>query len=230
MEIRKVIIIEDDKELRIMLETLFSSHGFEVSIFDSAESFLFSPEKPGYAVYIIDVNLPGIQGSDIVSAIRGRDLISPVFIMSGKQDDELKTLTLKKGADDFIYKPFVADHLLIRLENAIQRSNIFLNARFDTGIKFIPQANTIMVDGKTVSLSGREYKILSHLIAHAQQVIGRQELVSSFDDTGITMRTVDVHISSLRKKLEGVDLTIETFRGKGYMARYQNTSSPMVLN
>ena len=119
MEIRKIVVIEDDKELRDMLETLFTSHKFDVTVFDSAESFLFYPEKPGYAVFIIDVNLPGIQGSHIVTAIRSRDLISPIFIMSGKQDDELKTLTLRKGADDFIYKPFIAEHLVIRVENAI---------------------------------------------------------------------------------------------------------------
>lgn len=222
MEIRKIIIIEDDKELRVMLRTLFSSHQFEVSVFDSSEAFLFSPDKPGYAAYIIDVNLPGIQGSEIVTAIRSRDVVSPIFIMSGRQDDELKTATLKKGADDYIYKPFVAEHLVIRLQNALERANFLLNARMDTGIKTIPQANTIMVDGKPVPLSDREYKILSHLLAHTEQIIGREELVKSFDDTGITMRTIDVHISSLRKKLEGVDLTIETFRGKGYMARYQH--------
>lgn len=200
MEIRKIIIIEDDKELRVMLSTLFKSHGYEVTCFESSEEFLFYPEKPGHAVFIIDVNLPGIQGTDIVTTIRSRDIVSPIFIMSGRQDDELKSRTLKKGADDYIYKPFVAEHLVIRVQNAIERSNFCLSSRMDTGIKEIPQANTVMVDGKTVPLSGREFKILSHLLAHSEQVIGREELVKSFDDTGITMRTIDVHISSLRKK------------------------------
>lgn len=230
MKIKKIVIIEDDTEVRTMLQTLFGSLDFDVDAYDSAEGFLLSSEKPTYAVYVIDDHLPGIQGHELVSALRSRDLISPIFMVSGSLDESIKRQTLMKGADDYLYKPFNPDHLAIRIRTAVDRANVYLNSRFDTGVKLIPKANTVMVDGKTVTFSDREYRILSYLMNHPNQIITRQELVANFEDSEITMRTIDVHISSVRKKLDGLDLRIETCRGKGYMAQYESASDPVVIH
>ena len=230
MDIQKVVIIEDDPEVRTMLETLFKGMSYLVETYASAESFLLSGIKPSHAVYVIDDHLPGIQGSELVGALRTRDLISPIFMISGQIDEQNKRQTLLKGADDFLTKPFDAEHLAIRIKTAVDRANIYLSARIDTGIKFIPQANTVMVKGRPVALSDREYKILCHLIRHAGEVVSREELARDFDDVDITMRTIDVHISSIRKKLEGVELSIETLRGKGYLARFESMGDPLLLN
>jgi two-component system OmpR family response regulator len=230
MFLKTIVIIEDDANLREMLKILFANLKYQVFTYDSAESFFMSDKECDLCVYIIDENLPGIPGHHIVTTIRKKDLISPIFMVSGEQNEQLKRETLMKGADDYIYKPFVADHLAIRIGNAVQRANIFLNARYDTGIKFIPQANTIVVHGKTVTLSNREFKILTFLMEHPLKVVTREDLVASFKDSEITMRTVDVHISSLRKKLDGADLQIETYRGRGYMARYDAAITPTILS
>ncbi|MFL5785801.1 MAG: response regulator transcription factor [Bacteriovoracaceae bacterium] len=230
MVLETIVIIEDDSNLREMLKILFTNLKYQVFAYDSAESFFMSDKECDICVYIIDENLPGIPGHHIVTTIRKKDLVSPIFMISGEQNDQLKRESLLKGADDYLYKPFVADHLAIRIGNAVRRANIFLNARYDTGIKFIPQANTVVVHGKTITLSNREFKVLSYLMEHPLEIVTREDLVSSFKDNEITMRTIDVHISSLRRKLVGAELHIETYRGKGYMARYDADIKPTVIS
>lgn len=230
MKISKIVIIEDDVEVRNMLKTLFMKLDYEVDLYESSEAFLLSANKPMYAVYIIDDHLPGIQGHDLVAALRSRDLISPIFMVSGSIDESIRRQTLMKGADDYINKPFDPEHLALRIRTAVERANVYLNARIDTGIKLIPKANTVVVNGKAVSFSDREYRILSYLMGHPKQIVTRQELVSNFEDSEITMRTVDVHISSIRRKLDGLELTIETCRGKGYMASFESSVDPIVIN
>lgn len=230
MVIQKVIVVEDDPQVRGLLDTFLTRLGFDVQAFETAESFLLSDLRLDHAAYVVDNNLPGIQGSDLLSAIRSRDVVSPIFMVAGDHDEKSKRDSLLKGADDYLYKPFDIELLAIRMKTAISRANFCLSSRIESGIKFIPRANTIMVNGKAAALSGREYKILSYLLAHPQQVITRQELVANFDDAEITMRTIDVHISSLRKKLEGIDLSIETCRGKGYMASTEALAAPHVIS
>jgi DNA-binding response OmpR family regulator len=212
----KVVIIEDEKEVGEMLKFLLEKNSFNVDFYPSAEDFFLAKKFYSTCVYIIDSNLPGIQGEDVIRTIRSKDKISPVFIISGNTEGEDISQGLACGADDYLPKPFNTDHLLQKVRNSVQKTKIVLDNMMNVGIKLIPEAHSILIDGATVNLTQREFTIVEKLIKNPGNIVTREELVNGFDDSEVTVRTIDVHVSSLRKKLEKIKLVIETVRGKGY--------------
>jgi DNA-binding response OmpR family regulator len=212
----KVVIIEDEKDVGEMLKFLLEKNSFDVDFYQSAEDFFLAKKFYSTCVYIIDQSLPGIQGEDVIRTIRSKDKLSPVFIISGKTEGEDISQGLACGADDYLPKPFNTDHLIQKVINSVQKTNIILENLMNVGIKLIPEANSVIHDGATVNLTSREYLIVESLLKKPGTIVTREELVTDFDDSEVTIRTIDVHVSSLRKKLEKVKLSIETVRGKGY--------------
>ncbi|MES2526172.1 MAG: response regulator transcription factor [Bdellovibrionota bacterium] len=212
----KVVIIEDERDVGEMLKYLLEKNAFNVDFYPSAEDFFLAKKFYSTCVYIIDSNLPGIQGEDVIRTIRSKDKLSPVFIISGNTEGQDISLGLASGADDYLPKPFNTEHLLQKVRNSVHKTNIILDNLMNVGIKLIPEANSILHDGITVNLTSREYSIVEKLIKSPGKIVTREELVADFDDSEVTVRTIDVHVSSLRKKLEKVRLVIDTVRGKGY--------------
>jgi DNA-binding response OmpR family regulator len=212
----KVVIIEDEKEVGEMLKFLLEKNSFNVDFYPSAEDFFLAKKFYSTCVYIIDSNLPGIQGEDVIRTIRSKDKLSPVFIISGNTEGEDISHGLACGADDYLPKPFNTDHLLQKVRNSVEKTKIVLDNMMIVGIKLIPEAHSILIDGATVNLTQREFTIIERLLKTPGNIVTREELVSDFDDSEVTVRTIDVHVSSLRKKLEKIKLVIETVRGKGY--------------
>jgi DNA-binding response OmpR family regulator len=212
----KVVIIEDERDVGDMLKYLLEKHSFHVDYYASAEDFFFAKKLYSNCVYIIDSNLPGIQGEDVIRTIRSRDKLSPVFIISGNTEGEDISQGLESGADDYLTKPFNTEHLLRKVKNAATKSHTILENLMNVGTKLIPEANSIIHDGATVNLTSREYAIVDRLLRTPGTIVCREELVGAFDDPEVTIRTIDVHVSSLRKKLEKAKIAIETVRGKGY--------------
>ncbi|MFL5783674.1 MAG: response regulator transcription factor [Bacteriovoracaceae bacterium] len=212
----KIVIIEDEKEVGEMLKFLLEKNSFNVDFYPSAEDFFLAKKFYSTCVYIIDSNLPGIQGEDVIRTIRSKDKLSPVFIISGNTEGEDISHGLACGADDYLPKPFNTDHLLQKVRNSVEKTKIVLDNMMNVGIKLIPEAHSILIDGTTVNLTQREFTIIERLLKTPGDIVTREELVSDFDDSEVTVRTIDVHVSSLRKKLEKIKLSIETVRGKGY--------------
>lgn len=199
-----------------MIRFLMVKNGFEVESYKSAEDFFLSKKFHEHGIYLIDIGLPGIKGEDVIKTIRSRDKISPIFIVSGNHDLNDITRGLESGADDYLLKPFNPDHLLTKVINAKNKTALIIKNMMNVGIKLIPEANSVMRDGTALTVTSREFKIVSFLLQNENKIISREELVTEFDDQEITVRTIDVHISSLRKKLDKVHLAIETVRGQGY--------------
>ncbi len=212
----KIVIIEDEKDVGEMLKFLLEKNSFNVDFYQSAEDFFLAKKFYSTCVYIIDQTLPGIQGEDVIRTIRSKDKLSPVFIISGKTEGDDISQGLACGADDYLPKPFNTDHLIQKVINSVLKTNIILDNLMNVGIKLIPEANSIIHDGATVNLTSREYLIVESLLKKPGTIVTREELVTDFDDSEVTIRTIDVHVSSLRKKLEKVKLVIDTVRGKGY--------------
>ncbi len=135
---------------------------------------------------------------------------------SGKTEGEDISEGLACGADDYLPKPFNPDHLIQKVKNSFHKTNIILENLMNVGIKLIPEANSVIHNGATVNLTSREYIIVESLLKKPGTIVSREELVVDFDDSEVTIRTIDVHVSSLRKKLEKAKLVIDTVRGKGY--------------
>ncbi len=212
----KIVIIEDEKDVREMLKYLLEKNSYNVDFYGSAEDFFLAKKFYPTCVYIIDSNLPGIQGEDVVRTIRSKDKLSPVFMISGNAEGQDISEGLTSGADDYLPKPFNTDHLLQKIRNSVDKTKIILDNLMNVGIKLIPEANSILKDGITVHLTSREFTIVERLLKTSNVIVTREELVKEFDESDVTVRTIDVHVSSLRKKLEKIKLIIDTVRGKGY--------------
>lgn len=214
---RNVVIIEDEKEIIEALKYLLEKNNFIVHGFLSAEEFFSAKDRPDYCVYLVDWNLPGIKGIDIVKTIRTKDKLSPIFMVSAYNKAEQIIEGLKSGADDYLTKPFNYDELLVRVQNAHSKVSSLQDNLINVGLKLIPEAHSVIKDGVTVNLTSREFIIFHHLYKFPAVASTREELINQFDkDMEMTARNIDVHIFSLRKKMSKINIGIETVWGTGY--------------
>lgn len=217
------IVIEDDLILTKQLEAILKLNEFEVISFSNAEDFLLSKSSYQNCLYLIDLHLPGIQGKELINLIRVKDKFSPVFILSGNFDDQKITEVLKSGADDYVQKPYHPDHLLGKIVNAFKKLESFHSDQMSVGIKLVPEADLVMREGKALRLTSKEFSIIEQLLKDPEKTYCREDLIEHIGSKEITARTIDVHVSGLRKKLEVIDLEIETVRGKGYKILIKDT-------
>jgi DNA-binding response OmpR family regulator len=213
---RVLIVIEDEKDILDSIKEWMQKAGFEVIGFSSGEEFLQEKIAPEKCVYLIDWNLPGVNGLEITKLIRAKDKISPIFILSANQRDDQILDGLKSGADDYITKPFRYEELKIKISNALNKMDVLHANLMNVGLKFIPEAHSVMKDGVTVQFTAREFIIFKYLYSK-NNVVSREELIDQFHkDLKMTSRNIDVHVFSLRKKINKINLVIETVWGSGY--------------
>lgn len=214
-----IVVIEDEEGIKEILSHSLNKAGFDVRAYGSAEDFICDRDRPIQCVYLIDWKLPGIQGIDIVKLIRQTDKLSPLFMMSANISSELIIIGLQAGADDYILKPFNIEELLLRLKNAQMKYKNMQSNLIHTGLKILPEANCIIVDGKVISFTAREFLILNYLYSRENLEVNRSELIGLFNkDDKIQDRNIDVHVFSLRKKIakNTNKIDISTVWGKGY--------------
>ncbi len=213
---RVLIVIEDEKDILDSIKEWMGKSHFEVIGFTSGEEFLLDKRSPEKCVYLIDWNLPGVNGLEITRSIRKKDKISPIFILSANHRDDQIVEGLKSGADDYITKPFRYEELKIKITNALNKMDVLHANLINVGLKFIPEAHSVMKDGITVNFTAREFIIFEYLY-NKNNVVTRDELIDQFHkDLKMTSRNIDVHVFSLRKKLNKINLVIETVWGSGY--------------
>jgi DNA-binding response OmpR family regulator len=214
---KSVVVIEDEKDIIESIQYILENHGFEVTCFMSAEEFFSAKDTPGSCIYLIDWNLPGIKGIEIVRTIRLKDQLSPVFIISAYAKDDQVVEGLQSGADDYLTKPFNYQELLIRVQNAHKKMLVLQENLINVGLKLISEASSVVKDGVMINLTEREFMIFQHLHRNLNQPISREEIIDQFGkDLDITSRNIDVHIFSLRKKIQKLNIAIQTVWGKGY--------------
>ena len=185
-----------------------------------------SLQKPCDLV-LLDLVLPAGDGLDVVSQIRREKPALPVIVLTARGEEYDRVRGLRLGADDYVVKPFSVDELLARVEAVLRRSParsatkaalVFPNGEIDWASREVRCSN-----GSAQVLSEREAKLLDYLARHPGRAIDRDELlrgVCQIDATGVTTRTVDMHVARLREKLKSVCENrepIKTVRGQGYM-------------
>lgn len=213
----KICIIEDEKDIVDALSTYLEMKGYETTSFNNAEDFYKKHESNFKGLYIVDWNLPGEPGINIISRIRQNDKFSPIFMVSAySKNDEILT-GLRAGADDYITKPFSLEELHARIENAQTKYGHINNEIDSSEFKLLPEASAFIKQSKTVNLTQREYIIFEKLYEEKPEPVTREELIQCFkNDEKMTVRNIDVHVFSLRKKIKEVELYIDTVWGKGY--------------
>jgi two-component system alkaline phosphatase synthesis response regulator PhoP len=222
----KILFVEDEESLVCTLTDALTSEGYEVTASGSGqEGYELARSRP-FDLIILDISLPEKNGFDICRDLRAREIFTPILMLTARGELVDKVLGFRLGADDYLTKPFEIPELLVRIEALLRRTQAVSGSGasqvFDFGsIRVDLSRNEVLKDGHPVDLSSRELQLLQYFIEHPDQVIAREELLEKvWGYTGnVFTRTVDVHVSLLRKKLEGSSsksTCFMTVRGVGY--------------
>ena|SRR5436190_10250204 len=220
----RILIVEDDEGIRETLKYHLTTAGYAVSeAYDGAVGLrLARTTRPD--LVLLDLMLPGMSGMEFCRALRRSSRV-PIIMVTAKDSEVDKIVGLELGADDYITKPFSVREVLARVNAVIRRSRAEATERTvperdEVGNFVIDRpARRVLVDGRDVKLTAREFELLSFLIAHSGRVQSRDVILQhvwGVDFMG-DRKTVDVHVRWLREKFAGrVPLEIVTVRGSGY--------------
>lgn len=225
----KILVIEDEPTLSRLLSYNLNQEGYSTSIADNGAVGLQMALQEVFDLIILDIMLPGLNGFEILNRLHQQGVRTPVIILTARNAEEEVVQGLKHGADDYITKPFGVAELLARVSAVLRRTkNEDIKPILTTDEKVIvagelniyPDKYEVLVKDTHISLRPKEFEVLLYLVQRPGVVISRDDLMNvvwGFDYIG-GQRTVDVHVSSLRKKLEleQNSVRIESIRGVGY--------------
>jgi DNA-binding response OmpR family regulator len=224
--VEEILLIDDDVELCLMLVDYLGRYGFHVTTADRGDTGLKEALKNQYALILLDVMLPGLDGLEVLKRIRAVSSIK-VLLLTARGDDVDRIVGLEIGADDYLPKPFNPRELLARIRAVLRRSGAGSEVapeptllRTD-GLQLDTAARTVLQNGQRVDLTDVEFALLEALLLSPGKVVTREDLAENvlgrkfhpFD------RSLDMHISRLRRKLSGngtEDDRVKTVRGTGY--------------
>lgn len=226
----QVLVIDDDIELCDLLSDYLSTEGFSVDTVNHGEKGAESALEGNYSLIVLDVMLPGMNGFDVLRKIRESSKV-PVIMLTARGDDIDRIVGLELGADDYLPKPFNPRELVARIR-AVQR-------RIDSGdqksgvkeqsparkvgdVVLCTTSRSVKCDGRAVELTSVEFNLLEVLLERAGEVVSREDLVEKVLGRRLSAydRSIDVHVSALRKKLghfNGTTERIRTIRSVGYL-------------
>ena len=227
----RILLVEDDKSIRLTVSETLSSEGFKVSSFKdglSALDFINNDIKKDVDLIILDLMLPGLNGLELCRKIRNDEDYTPILILSAKDNESDRVLGLEVGADDYLTKPFGLNELIARSRALIRRSK--RNKKYIEKSKTVLEFNHIKMFleecrvtsfDREITLSPKEFKLLELFMKNPKRVWSRDlilEKIWEIDFIGDT-KTVDVHVRWLREKLEedpSYPKFLKTVRGFGY--------------
>jgi DNA-binding response OmpR family regulator len=223
MERKTILIIEDDRELADMVASYLETEGgFTAIIRHDGISGLETALTSRPALIILDLRLPGMNGTEICRQLRKNSgtEATPVIMLSACTEEIDRVVSLEVGADDYVTKPFSPRELLLRIQAILRRVKTVARTRIIMigHIRINQEHYTVKADNNEVTLSRTEFRLLAALAEHAGRVLTREELMAMIwnEATASTIRAVDVHIARLRAKLGEAGGQIRTISGLGY--------------
>ena len=220
---RSILLVEDDVELCSLMEDFLSPEGFRLEAAHDGRHGLARALEGNFDLVILDVMLPVLSGFELLRTIRKQSAI-PVIMLTARTAQEDRISGLNAGADDYLPKPFGPEELLARIRAVLRRVEKTEMAEPRTistgGVDVDPRTREVWRQGERIEVTSIEFDILEFLIRSAGRTVSRDELTAILHQRESTPyeRSLDVHISHLRKKLEGADRTfIHTVRGAGYL-------------
>jgi two-component system response regulator CpxR len=215
----RLLIVDDDTELCSLLQEFLQREGYSVQCVHDGKSGLELAQQGGFDLIILDVMLPGMDGFEILKRLRTESKI-PVLMLTARGQDVDRIVGLELGADDYLPKPFNPRELSARVKAILRRTEPKPNrGRVEVnGIALDPGTREVTCEGKPVEVTTLEFDILEQLIRNAGRVVSRDGLMESLYNRKATPfdRSIDMHVSHLRRKLEGGRPVIKTIRGVGY--------------
>jgi len=214
----RLLLVEDDELLGKAVKAGLKQGGFTVDWLTDGESALHALHTDEFDVMVLDIGLPGLSGLDVLQTIRKEHNDIPVLILTAYDTVSDRVAGLDTGADDYLIKPFDLDEMLARLRAITRRREGRVESEISIGnVSLDTAAHRLMVSGKEILISNKEYQLLEYLMNQAGKVVQRSRLdaiLYGWEGT-IESNSLEVYIHNLRKKL-GSDC-IKTVRGVGYM-------------
>ncbi len=216
-----IYCVEDDNAIRDLMVYTLKASGFEAQGFENDTGFWSALKDRMPELVLLDVMLPGEDGLTILGKLRSNPTTAeiPVIMATAKGSEYDKVIGLDSGADDYLAKPFGMMEMISRIKAVLRRAGSRHPAIISSGgITLDESRHVVSVDGKPVLLTLKEFELLKLFMENPGQVFTRDMILSSiwgFNYTGET-RTVDVHIGTLRTKIEKAGDLIRTVRGVGY--------------
>lgn len=223
MSVKKILIIDDDQALAELLAEYLSSDSLECEIAQDGYSGLEKLRHAHIDLVLLDVMLPGIDGFETLKQLRQFSK-TPVLMLTAKGDDFDRILGLELGADDYLPKPFNHRELLARIK-AILRRFEYAQQEYNTdstqigNLTLDHNSHNVKLNGQEIELTGTEFQFLLYLVEHLAQLVSKETLSQQILGRELMQfdRSIDMHISNLRKKLKSDDsIQIKTVRGAGY--------------
>ena len=222
----RILVIDDEKDLIELVRYNLEKEGFVVQSAQDGEAGLATAKKELPDLILVDLMLPGIDGLDVCRSLRSdnRTARIPVIMLTAKSAESDRVLGLELGADDYVTKPFSPRELLARIKAVLRRTSTpqAVSEVIRRGNLTIDMARrTVTCAGEAIVLTATEFRLLQYFAAHSGHVFSRAQLIDGAmgKDVSVEDRTIDVHITGLRKKLGNCGDWIETVRGFGYRFR-----------
>ncbi len=213
----RILVVEDDPELARQLEAALGDAGYVVDLAADGEEGHFLGDTEPYDAVILDLGLPVIDGLTVLERWRGAGRVMPVLLLTARGRWSEKVTGFDAGADDYVTKPFQMEEVLARLRALIRRAAGHASSELSCGpLTLDTSRGRVALDGAPVKLTAQEFRLLSYLMHHQDQVVSRTELTEHLysQDFDRDSNTIEVFVGRLRKKIGG-DF-IETVRGLGY--------------
>ncbi len=200
-----ILLVEDEEGLRMTLGDRLRSEGYVVDFAVDGQEALEKATRLPFDLIILDVMLPIRNGFDVCRDVRGEGLATPILLLTARDQTAEKVVGLKLGADDYVTKPFDMLELMARIEALLRRSAVASQSVYQfRSIRIDVRGTKVTRDGVPIYLSAREFQLLLYFAEHVGITLSRDEIlreVWGYDAATFT-RTVDVHVASLRQKLE----------------------------
>jgi two-component system, OmpR family, alkaline phosphatase synthesis response regulator PhoP len=236
---QQILVIEDEPTLARLLSYNLTQEGYDTRVVENGAEGLQEALHGPYGLIILDIMLPGMNGFEVLERIRQKGKTTPVIILTARNAEEEVVQGLKLGADDYMTKPFGVAELLARVSAVMRRASGGAEPLFDNKetvtekmielgeLRIYPERYEVILHGDSIPLRPKEFEALLYLAQRPGVVITRDDIMNAvwgFDYVG-GQRTVDVHVSSLRKKLELNQQTvrIDSIRGVGYKLVVQSS-------
>ncbi len=223
---KKIVIIDDEPSILEILSYNLKKEGYQVDTFEDSTMAISHIKKHSADLILTDWCMPGMDGLDVCRAIKQSSETSgiPIFMLTCKNDEIDVVTALELGADDFLSKPFRLKELIVRIKKTLKRET--QQPEFEKHIiirdklKIDGQSYTVYINNEKLSLTNCEFKILQLLASKPGRVYSRQEIIdlinNNEEEVVVTLRSVDVQIVGLRKKLGEYKNYVETIRSVGY--------------
>ena len=216
----RIVIVEDNESLARAIAYRLRDRGHSVDLLADGDEAAVFLRQDGADLAILDVNLPGTSGLELLRELRGRGDPMPVLMLTARGETQDRVAGLDAGADDYLVKPFEMDELEARIRAlARRRGTETVSTERLGGLDFDRGALTLSYDGRSVEIPRREMAVLECLLDHRGRLVSKSRLTAHVYGTGAEVddSAVEPHISRLRRRLAPYNVSIKTARGLGYM-------------